>query len=242
MTAVLLAALGDALETGRQEDGDGVLHCAARDEALIAAGFENALPLECLDVCVVTPSAPVCSWPLFELPRRSARAGKIVERLYLLPELALAADNELIVHLALDREAGVRTTVLNIGPCIVAGEPPIAPLPNCALWQLTDGGDILVSRTSAADWMLSARSDDIITRRALIESLRRDGIPVTADALAPTELCEPLLTSAPLAKSAASALCCRGAGEDCSWYHGFWQYLRIIGMVAAPERHAGFYA
>ena len=241
MTAVLFAALGDALEKGRQEDGDGVLHCAARDEALIATSLENAMPLECLDVCVVTPGAPVCSGALFELLRRAARDGKIVERLYLLPEPALAADSDLLDHLAFDREAGVRTTVLNIGPCIAAGEPPIAPLLNCALWQFTEGGDILVSRTTAAGWRLSARSDDIAARRALIENLRRDGLPVAAEAFAPTELCEPLLTSAPLAKLAASALCRRGGGKDCSWYHGFWQYLRIIGIVAAPERHAGFY-
>lgn len=31
-------------------------------------------------------------------------------------------------------------------------------------------------------------------------------------------------------------------GEDCSWLHGFWQYLRLMGLAAAPERHADFYA
>lgn len=57
---------------------------------------------------------------------------------------------------------------------------------------------------------------------------------------------EPLLASAPLAKSAAQELCRRrtgsGAEDNCSWYHGYWQYLRILGIVAASERHAGFYA
>ncbi|MBT5040130.1 MAG: class I SAM-dependent methyltransferase [Rhodospirillaceae bacterium] len=57
---------------------------------------------------------------------------------------------------------------------------------------------------------------------------------------------EPLLTSAPLAKNAAETLCHRstksGPDEDCAWYHGYWQYLRILGIVATPERHADFYA
>ncbi|MDA0229187.1 MAG: class I SAM-dependent methyltransferase [Proteobacteria bacterium] len=242
MTADLLAALGSALEKGHREDGEDVLHCMARDEALLAAGLENAWPLECIDECVVTPGAPACAGPLFELPRRAARAGNIVERLYLLPEPALAADGALDDHLALDRGAGIRTTILNIGPSIAASELPIALLLDCTLWRGADGSSLLVNGSAAPGWMLSARSDDIATRRALIENLRRNSMPVVAGAFAPAELYEPLLTSAPLAKLAASALCRRGGDEDCSWYHGFWQYLRIIGIVAAPERHAGFYA
>jgi len=53
---------------------------------------------------------------------------------------------------------------------------------------------------------------------------------------------EPLLTSAPLARLAAEALCRRSESENCSWYHGYWQYLRILGIVATPERHGAFYA
>ena len=53
---------------------------------------------------------------------------------------------------------------------------------------------------------------------------------------------EPLLISAPLAKKAAETLCCRSAEDNCAWYHGYWQYLRILGIVATPERHADFYA
>lgn len=248
MTANLLAALGGALEKRRREDGEGILQCTARDAALLATGLEKALPLECIDARVVTPGAPVCAGPLFELPRRAARAGNAVERLYLLPEPALAADNALHGHIALDREAGIQTTILDIGARIAAGEPPIAPLLDCTLWRDADGGGLLVSGSAATGWMLSGRSGDIAARRALIDNLRRDSTPVAqvapaaADVIPPAELCEPLLTSAPLAKLAASALCHRGAGEDCAWYHGFWQYLRILGIVAAPERHAGFYA
>jgi SAM-dependent methyltransferase len=56
-------------------------------------------------------------------------------------------------------------------------------------------------------------------------------------------LAEPLLASAPLARSVASTLCpSRGERADCSWYHGTWQYLRLLGLAAAPQRHRHFFA
>jgi SAM-dependent methyltransferase len=55
---------------------------------------------------------------------------------------------------------------------------------------------------------------------------------------------EPLAMSAPLARKMAAELCCRdpATGESCAWMHGFWQYLRLLGMLTTPEDHAGFYA
>jgi SAM-dependent methyltransferase len=54
---------------------------------------------------------------------------------------------------------------------------------------------------------------------------------------------EPLELSAPLARQLASRLCRKNpeTGESCEWDHGFWQYLRILGLVATPKRHADFY-
>jgi len=58
------------------------------------------------------------------------------------------------------------------------------------------------------------------------------------------EVEEPLEESAPIASRAARTMCRKDpeTGEDCSWLHGFWQYLRLMGMAAAPDRHADFYA
>jgi SAM-dependent methyltransferase len=54
---------------------------------------------------------------------------------------------------------------------------------------------------------------------------------------------EPLELSAPLARQLASRLCRKNpaTGDSCEWEHGFWQYLRILGLAAAPKRHADFY-
>jgi len=54
---------------------------------------------------------------------------------------------------------------------------------------------------------------------------------------------EPLELSAPLARQLASKLCRKNSttGESCEWDHGFWQYLRILGLASPPKRHADFY-
>ncbi len=53
---------------------------------------------------------------------------------------------------------------------------------------------------------------------------------------------EPLLESAPIAWQAARRLCGENAalGGNCSWYHGFWQTLRVLDLVATPAHHATF--
>lgn len=48
---------------------------------------------------------------------------------------------------------------------------------------------------------------------------------------------EPLAESAPLARTLASTLC-----AGCAWYHGTWQYLRLLGLAADPARHRCFFA
>ena len=54
---------------------------------------------------------------------------------------------------------------------------------------------------------------------------------------------EPLKLSAPLARQLASTLCRKNpaTGDSCEWDHGFWQYLRILGLAAPPKRHTDFY-
>ena len=54
---------------------------------------------------------------------------------------------------------------------------------------------------------------------------------------------EPLELSAPLARRLAPQLCRKdpATGENCSWYHGFWQYLRLMELAITPADHADFY-
>lgn len=51
-----------------------------------------------------------------------------------------------------------------------------------------------------------------------------------------------LLESAPLARRMAPQLCpTEAAGGGCAWIHGFWQYLRLLGLASTPGLHAAFF-
>ena len=49
--------------------------------------------------------------------------------------------------------------------------------------------------------------------------------------------------SAPLARELAPRLCRKDpvTGENCSWNHGFWQYLRLMDLAVTPADQADFY-
>lgn len=54
---------------------------------------------------------------------------------------------------------------------------------------------------------------------------------------------EPLSLSAPLAARLASELCAKhpSSHRDCAWYHGAWQYFRLLDLVATPQDHTSFF-
>ena len=56
----------------------------------------------------------------------------------------------------------------------------------------------------------------------------------------PSEL---LRESASLAWRNAPVLCRSHGGvrPDCAWYHGLWQYLRLLDIAVPPQRHAAFF-
>ena len=53
---------------------------------------------------------------------------------------------------------------------------------------------------------------------------------------------EPLLESAPIASRLAQAHCrvLAATGADCAWYHGFWQYLRLMDLAKTSGGQAAF--
>ena len=57
-----------------------------------------------------------------------------------------------------------------------------------------------------------------------------------------SEVAEPVHESAPLARWIAERVCRvdPGTGESCAWYHGFRQYLRVLGLAVTPSHHADF--
>jgi SAM-dependent methyltransferase len=53
---------------------------------------------------------------------------------------------------------------------------------------------------------------------------------------------EPLAESAPIARTLAAQHCEPGSPghEGCAWYHGFWQYMRLLGLAKTSGGHVDF--
>lgn len=57
----------------------------------------------------------------------------------------------------------------------------------------------------------------------------------------PDEIAEPLIRSADWLGAMAELTCSRSGESSCAWYHGTWQYLRLLDLVSSPWWHASFY-
>jgi len=65
----------------------------------------------------------------------------------------------------------------------------------------------------------------------------------TLESARAVDLEEPLVLSADLIRGVADVLCTHDHvdRDSCSWYHGSWQYLRLLNMVSTPTWHSSFY-
>jgi predicted alpha/beta hydrolase family esterase len=173
--------------------------------------------------------------------RQVAALGHTVERVYVAPHRGVASDI-LEQQLTLDGASGVvsRVTFVTALPEDVQGAT------GAGLWILDDA--TVVSADPATDgisdgWSVSQRSSDVNIARETwnaVLAVAEDPEVVASAALA---LEEPLVLSADLVSGVADILC---AGDhvspgDCSWYHGTWQYLRLLDMVSTPTWHSDFY-
>lgn len=53
---------------------------------------------------------------------------------------------------------------------------------------------------------------------------------------------EPLHDSAPLAHALAAMHCSRDPDHGCAWYHGYWQYFRLLGAMSSASDHSQAWA
>lgn len=78
----------------------------------------------------------------------------------------------------------------------------------------------------------------------LVPAGNRSGAVAGDEPATPFSNPDRLLTeSAPLALERSAGLCHRGPGghDGCDWYHGVWQYFRMLGVVATPWMQRHFY-
>jgi SAM-dependent methyltransferase len=115
--------------------------------------------------------------------------------------------------------------------------------PLSELWLIDDCAVVrkVLSDHAPPVWVVSVREQDVKRAQSLwdllasrVDAVRSPGVP---------NLVEPLLESAKMIHTMAPMSCTSSHVDriSCSWYHGVWQYLRLLDMVSSPTWHSEFY-
>ena len=185
--------------------------------------------------------------PYYEQVRRAAREGRRIERVFLLSHRHARNNPSLAAHVRLDMAAGIRTTVLNIGDLLAQDRLSSTDRLEVGLWD--DHLTCVATRGRAAsgqeftEWRVSRRKEDAEYVRELRNHLLDAEVIDLDSPEKELHLEEPMIGSAQLAMRLAPVLCSGNHvdAEDCSWYHGIWQFLRVFDMVSTPTWHTRFY-
>jgi len=165
-----------------------------------------------------------------------------VERYYLVPS---GHENELRAQRQVQEDCrhDLRSAHLTVN----GYDTSLPQLPMSTLWVIDD--EVVVrqehSNRGVGSWLVTARRAELERARVLMETLRdRVKAPRPAVARPGPEITELLLESAEIVRRMAEMSCTGSAyidESDCAWYHGPWQYLRVLDMVSSPSWHAEFY-
>lgn len=174
--------------------------------------------------------------------REVARDGRSVKRLYVLPHRGISQET-VSRQLELDSRAGVEAHIVHLSDI---PEGSRAEVPS-GLW-IVDEETLITCHVPSGPatepvWTISQRPEDLeqgaVVWRQLFEwsAGNADGNAAAVD------LEEPLVLSADLMHGVAAVMC---SGDhidrsSCAWYHGAWQYMRVMNLVSTPTWHSEFY-
>ncbi len=236
----LAVELTPGVQDAARRASGGFLSCSFADaDRLIRALFAN---LRRGGFCthLVTGNRPWdCRGDRFEAAREAARRGCRIERAFLICDRHLRHDVNLRDHLALDRAAGIGTRILHVGDIL---EELVELSPGSLEFGLWD--DALCEMTlyapgtaanGASEWRAGARAQDVRRALGVVNLLNEKACTVDIDDAngGAAEVEEPLILSAPMARRLAHDSCRKdpNSGQSCAWYHGPWQYLRLLGVI-----------
>ena len=174
--------------------------------------------------------------------REVARNGRSVKRLYVLPHRGISQET-VSRQLELDSTAGVEAHIVHLSDI---PEGSRAEVPS-GLWIIDDETLITshVPSGPAAEpvWMISQRPEDLEQGAEVWRQLFEWSAGNADRNAGAVDLEEPLVLSADLMHGVAAVMC-SGDHVDrssCAWYHGAWQYMRVMNLVSTPTWHSEFY-
>ncbi len=176
--------------------------------------------------------------------RQLARRGNLVSRIYAVPHEGFgktvldAAIAEDVAHRV---EARV-VTLSTIPPDRLTASVHQSVFSSSGFVFRSNGQISSEAGEGTQDWTLSVGKSDLVVSSDLWDTL----IQVSHERTLTSKLIdleEPLVLSADLINGVANVLCSGDHvdKDNCSWYHGTWQYLRLLDLVSTPTWHDLFY-
>ena len=175
----------------------------------------------------------------YEIIRQLSNSGCNCKRIYIIPHVGFAKE-DLIKLIEDDGENGIDSRTLVMSNISFSSYS----IQSSARWiidnkAVVDFGD---AKLNASQCIVTKREEDITGSSQQWDELWHSSIVdiYNNDNL---DLQEPLVLSADLINGVASVLCTHNHidDEECNWYHGTWQYLRLLDMVSTPSWHHDFY-
>lgn len=173
--------------------------------------------------------------------RQLATGDCRVTRVYISPHRGVASET-LERQVQLDRSSGMQSHVTYV----TALPEEMQGATIAGLWIIDNAGVITTVPSSegfTGRWTVSSRATDInaaLSTWGIVSGVSED---LLAAKSATGDLEEPLVLSADLVSNVADILCSGDhvSPDGCTWYHGTWQYLRLMDMVSTPTWHSDFY-
>ncbi|MDG6987856.1 MAG: hypothetical protein JRN21_00835 [Nitrososphaerota archaeon] len=197
----------------------------------------------------------------FELCRKATKEGKKITRMFILQKSVLAEQTQkktreaLLKQISEDSQAGIEVYVIDSD---MVGDAEA--IQDFGIWdekvlchvQPTGRRSKEVKATYSAiqedldkanrwwEVLVRARVAPMQALDSFVDSnLKGSGSFLSKDAA--IELRDTAKKTEELSKGCRSTFLSGGKSESCSWYHGAWQYLRLLDMVSTPDWHAEFY-
>lgn len=227
---------------------EGVLSFPRTLLSEISAAISNSLEKEGISTYIVSYHNEIGSNPIFlDATRNAAKRGCKVTRYYLIPHKLFLHKKGLINDIECDKQSGINVVIVYIGEIINDLIVPPQLSLDFSIWD----NNLLVSSMFESfcnfgdlDCRISIDEQDIKKAVEILNQIIDTGEVLHIDNnKTELNLEEPMVQTAPLMGLLSEAVCSGSylSSDDCSWYHGVWQYLRLFDLVSTPTWHSNLY-
>jgi len=182
-----------------------------------------------------------------EVGREIARNGKEITRVFIIQDIESLNNENLLKHISADENSGIKTRIV-----LSDDIPDRNAIKDFGIWDndvlCIVEKDMMKGGAVGCDFIFSeAAIDNAKNWKRTLLNYSHPSQKVLYDRVSGFIMNKPelknLFKSAPIMRKLSDKYC-KGSyvdNESCGWYHGSWQYLRLLDVVSTPDWHGDFY-